>query len=146
MLNASTLCPMAYYLASLARHCASLPAVRRRKAAHLPKGGTNRTCARRASVLCRPSQTSRHVRLVRRHLSCYAVQVPRAACPALLTLTPCVLAPSLERWQGEVEAQRALDSARLLWARFVARNRSDLVRCGAPSARSCSSKSRRRAS
>ena len=41
---------------------------------------------------------------------------------------PRVLAPSLERWQGEVEAQRALDSARLLWARFVARNRSDLVR------------------
>ena len=29
-----------------------------------------------------------------------------------------------------MEAQRALDSARLLWARFVARNRSDLVRPG----------------
>jgi len=34
----------------------------------------------------------------------------------------------MDRWQAEVEVQRALDSARLLWARFVARNRSDLVR------------------
>jgi hypothetical protein len=37
-------------------------------------------------------------------------------------------ARSEDRLLAELGAQRVLDSARLLWARYVARNRSDLVR------------------